>query len=405
MKSPYSNYKRYYTLDNFYKEKFGEKVFKVSLNAGFTCPNIDGSKGTGGCIYCSPSGSGDFAGNVEDDLIKQFNMVKNILHKKWPKASYIGYFQAHTNTYAPVKVLKNYYETILNQEHVIGLSIATRPDAISEECLNYLEDLSKRTFLTVELGLQSIHEVTSKLINRGHDLKCFDDCVQKLRNRNINVVVHIINGLPNESKEMMIDTIKHLNRLDIQGLKIHMLHILKNTKLAKLYEENPFSVLSKQQYVEIVVDQLELLKPDIVIHRITGDPNQEDLIEPNWLTKKFTVLNEIDKELEKRKTYQGFKLSINNGIKRILSLALRKGDFVYSELPEFNSFIEKITTNRVNSLNDDLKGKLSVILVAEKEPNLEYLHPKGTWIGVTNQDLNIVGLTKFEDQNLIEIRK
>ena len=300
--------KRYYTLDYFYKKKFGCKVFKVSLDAGFTCPNIDGTVGNGGCIYCSKLGSGDYAGDKNKNLIVQFNEVKEIIHKKWPKAKYIGYFQAHTNTYAPVAILKEKYETILGLDNVVGLNIATRPDAISKECLDYLEDLSKRTYLTIELGLQTIHEKTSVLINRCHSLECFDECVKNLRKRNINVVVHIINGLPYETKDMMIETIKYLNNLDIQGIKIHMLHILKNTKLGIMYKNEPFKILSKEEYVDIVCNQLENLNPDIVIHRITGDPKASDLIEPNWLIKKFGVINDIDKEFVRRDTYQGFKL-------------------------------------------------------------------------------------------------
>ena len=309
-KFKYSNSnKRYHTLDYFYKNKFNCKVFKVSLNAGFSCPNIDGTVGYGGCIYCSSSGSGDYAGNPNDNLVKQFNTVKEIIHKKWPEAQYIGYFQAHTNTYAPVNVLKEKYETILKLPNVVGLNIATRADAINNECLDYLTELSKKTYLTIELGLQTIHESTTKLINRCHTLECFEKMVKKLRDRNINVVVHIINGLPYETKEMMIETAKYLNKLDIQGIKIHMLHILKGTKLAKIYNEKPFHVLTKEEYIDIVCDQLEYINENIVINRITGDPSIDDLIEPNWLVKKFCVLNDIDKEMVKRDSYQGIKTS------------------------------------------------------------------------------------------------
>lgn len=300
--------KRYHTLDYFYKHKFHSKVFKVSLNAGFSCPNIDGTVGTGGCIYCSNLGSGDYAGNVEDDLLTQFNQVKETMLKKWPNSKYIGYFQAHTNTYAPLETLKKDYELILAQEGVIGLSIATRPDAISKECLDYLEELATRTFLTVELGLQTIHEETSKFINRCHTLECFEKMVKELKKRNIHVVVHIINGLPYETKEMMLETIRYLNKLPIDGIKIHMLHILKHTKLGLIYRQKPFHVLSREEYVKIVCDQLEELRPEIILHRMTGDPNPEELIEPKWLIKKFGVLNEIDKELVRRNTYQGYAL-------------------------------------------------------------------------------------------------
>ena len=305
----YSNTnKRYYTLDYFYKNKFGSKVFKVSLNGSFTCPNKDGKVGFGGCIYCSKSGSGEYAGDKEKDLVTQFNEVKEIMLKKWPKAKYIGYFQANTNTYAPLYILKEKYETILKLDNVVGLSIATRPDAISDECLDYLEELSKRTYLTIELGLQTIHDKTSKLINRCHTLKCFEDMVKKLRERNINVVVHIINGLPNETKEMMIETVKYLSNLDIQGIKIHMLSILKDTPIEKMYKDNKFKLITREEYIDIVCTQLEYLREDIVVHRITGDPKVSDLVEPDWLIKKVTIINDIDKEMVKRNIYQGDKL-------------------------------------------------------------------------------------------------
>lgn len=299
------NNKRYHILDYFYKHKFNSKVFKVSLNAGLSCPNIDGTVGKGGCIYCSNSGSGEFAGNKNDDIITQFNEIKKMMLKKWPNAKYIGYFQAHTNTYAPVETLKKLYEPILQQENVVGLNIATRPDAISDECLKYLEELNKKTYLTIELGLQTIHKKTTKIINRCHTLECFENMVKKLREKNINVVVHIINGLPYETKEDMIKTAKYLNTLDIQGIKIHMLSVIKNTKLEKLYQLKPFHILTEEEYIDIVINQLENLSPEIVINRITGDPKLDDLIQPTWLVKKFCVLNNIDKEMVKRNTYQG----------------------------------------------------------------------------------------------------
>lgn len=299
--------KRYTTLNYFYKTKFNKKVFKVSLNANFSCPNK--KNGIGGCIFCSKLGSGDFAGNKEYDLITQFNDVLNVMLKKWNDAYYIGYFQANTNTYADIDTLKEKYETVLKIDNVIGLSIATRSDAISEECYDYLEELSKRTFLTVEIGLQSMHNETLKLINRGHDLDNFIKCIKELKRRKIRVVVHIINGLPFETKEMMLDTVKFLNDLDIDGIKIHMLHIIKDTALEKLYNETNFHVLTKEEYIDIVIDQLEYLKPKIVIERITGDPAQDDLIEPKWLIKKFCVLNDIDKEMVKRDSFQGKRLT------------------------------------------------------------------------------------------------
>lgn len=300
--------KRYHTLNYFYKNKFGIKVFKVSLNGGFSCPNLDGRIGYGGCIYCSKSGSGEFGGDKEDSLEEQFLKMKEVVNKKHIPCKYIGYFQARTNTYASLDVLKEKYECILKQDDVIGLNIATRCDAISDDCLDYLEELSKKTFLTIELGLQTIHEKTSVLINRCHSLKQFEDMVVKLRKRNINVCVHIINGLPYETEEMMLDTVRYLNKLDIQGIKIHMLYIIKDTVIDTMYKKERFKILSKEEYIDIVIKQLELLRPEIVINRITSDPDKETLVEPRWLVDKCQLLNDIDKEMKRRNTYQGIKL-------------------------------------------------------------------------------------------------
>ena len=299
--------KRYHTLNYYYRTIFNQKVFKVSLNANFTCPNF---KNGNGCIFCL-HGSNDYDITKNDNLVEQFYDVVNILEKKWPNSLYIGYFQANTNTFAPISVLKEKYEKILNLPNVVGLSIATRSDAISSECYDYLEELNKKTFLTVELGLQSSKEKTLKLIRRGHNLQNFVNCVKELKKRSIKVVVHIINGLPYETKEDMINTVKFLNNLNIDGIKIHMLHVLKGTELADMFERKKFHILSKEEYIDIVCEQLEYLDKKIVIHRITGDPNVEDLIEPTWLVKKFCVLNDIDKEMVKRDIYQGDKV-INN---------------------------------------------------------------------------------------------
>ena len=303
--------KRYHTLNYHVKNKYKQKIVKISLNAGFSCPNMDGTVGHGGCIYCSKSGSGDFGGDVNKSLKEQFYEVKEKIDKKWPNSKYIAYFQARTNTYAPLHVLKEKYETVLKFDDVVGIAIATRCDAISDECLDYLSDLNKRTNLTIELGLQTIHEKTSKLINRCHDLECFTDMVKKLKQRNIEVVVHIINGLPYENKEMMIETVKYLNNLRIDGIKIHMLNIVKDTVLEKLYEKEKFHVLTKDEYIDIVISQLEYLNPKIVIHRITSDPDPKNLVAPIWLIKKFCLLNDIEKEKKKRDTYQGIKLEKN----------------------------------------------------------------------------------------------
>lgn len=304
-KFKYSNdNKRYYTLNYYYRNKYNSKVFKVSLNAGFGCPN---KKNGSGCIYCL-NGSGE---NRNIPLTEQFNIVKETMEHKWKDSKYIGYFQADTNTYAPLNKLKECYESILNIPGVIGLNIATRPDSITPEVYDYLEELSKKTNLVVEIGLQTIHEKTSKLINRGHTLECFNECIRELRKRNIDVVVHVINGLPYETKEDMIETIKYVSSLDIQGIKIHMLFILKGTPLEKMYNLTHFHVLTKEEYIDIVCDELEYLREDIVVNRITGDPIKELTVEPKWLFKKFCVLNDIDKEMVRRDSYQGIKYKKN----------------------------------------------------------------------------------------------
>ncbi len=291
--------KRYHTLNYFFKEKFNSKVFKVALNANFSCPNFQNNAG---CIYCR-HGSGN---NLEKlSLKEQFNIVKEPLDKKWPKAKYIAYLQANSNTYAPLRDLKKVYEEALSIDNEIGLDIATRSDCLNKEILDYLEELNKKTFLMVELGLQTSNEKTLEFIRRGHTLKNFEEAVRELKKRHIMVVVHIINGLPYETKEDMLNTVKYLNKLKIDAIKIHMLYIEKDTLLAKMYQDKPFALLTKEEYIDIVVDQLRYLDEKIVIMRITGDPDQNYLIEPKWLVKKFGVLNDIDKEMKKRDIYQG----------------------------------------------------------------------------------------------------
>ena len=300
----YEDNKRFYTLNNYYRKKYGCKVCKVSLNSGLSCPNKDGKVSTKGCIFCD-KGSGEFGGNPKDDIITQFNVIKNMENKKWKVAKYIAYFQANTNTYACVEKLKNIYEPVLQIKDVVGINIATRSDCLPDDVLDYLGKLNKKTDLVIELGLQSMHGKTLKLINRGHDLKNFEQAVKKLKEKNIKVVVHIINGLPGETKDMMLDTVRYLNSLEIDGIKIHMLSIIKNTDLEKYYNINKFHVLTKDEYIDIVCNQLRLLNKNIVINRITGDPNPKNLIEPIWLTKKFVVLNDIDKYLKINNYSQG----------------------------------------------------------------------------------------------------
>ena len=301
--------KRYNTIDRFYKYKYGKKVAKISLNANFSCPNKDGTKGYGGCSYCSLSGSGDFAGDKNKDLLTQFADIKAIMNQKWPDTLYMPYLQAKSITYGSLEKLKETYEPLTKIKDIIGISIATRSDCFNEEIYAYLNELNQRVPLQIELGLQTIHQKTAERINRGSTLEEFVSCVNRLHKLNIEIVVHIINGLPDESKEMMLQTIDFLNELPIQGIKIHSLLIIKNTRLAKEYETNPFKLLTRDEYVDIVCCQIERLRDDIIIHRLAADSGIDDLIEPLWTRKKLVVMNEIDKELRKRDTYQGISYS------------------------------------------------------------------------------------------------
>ncbi|MGL4624047.1 MAG: TIGR01212 family radical SAM protein [Culicoidibacterales bacterium] len=304
---PYSlDNKRYHTWNYHLREVYGEKVFKVSLNAGFTCPNIDGTATYGGCTFCSTKGSGDFAGNPADELVDQFTTIRNRTWQKWPDVTkFIGYFQAFSNTYAPVEVLREKYEAILALDGVVGLAIATRPDCLADDVIEYLAELNTRTNLWIELGLQSMHDSTAKLINRGHDSATFVTAVEKLRAHNINVCVHIINGLPRETPEMMMETARFLADMDIQGVKIHLLHVLKNTAMAKMLEKNMMAPMTREDYVQVVCDQLEIFPAHVIMHRVTGDGGESELIAPLWSLKKFVVMNEIDKELVRRNSWQG----------------------------------------------------------------------------------------------------
>ncbi|MBP2000502.1 radical SAM protein (TIGR01212 family) [Paenibacillus shirakamiensis] len=297
--------KRFHTWNTEMHDALGGKVFKVMLDAGFTCPNRDGSIAKGGCTFCSARGSGDFAGSRRDDLVTQFNNIRDRQHTKWPNAKYIGYFQAYTNTYAPVEELREYYETILAQPGVVGLSIATRPDCLPDEVVDYLAELNERTYLWVEMGLQTIHESTSELINRAHDSKCYIEAVEKLRKRNIRVCAHIIYGLPQESHEMMLDTGRAVANMDVQGIKIHLLHLMRKTPMVKQYEAGLLRFLEQDEYIKLIVDTLEFLPPEMIVHRLTGDAPRDLLIGPLWSLKKWEVLNTIDDELKKRDTWQG----------------------------------------------------------------------------------------------------
>ncbi len=292
--------KRYHTLNYFFKKKFGQKIFKVPLDINSICPN----QASGGCIYCSNKSVASISDNSLD-ILEQFENGRKIMEQKWPDSLYIPYFQSGTNTYNDKNLVKGYVDKLLMIPKVVGIDIATRPDCLSDEWLDYLEELNKKTFLIVELGLQSSNDNTLRFINRGHDSKIFKDAVEKLNARNIFVVAHIINGLPYETKEDMINTIKFVNDCKVDGIKIHMLYIAKNTPLASLYEKNKFHILTREEYIDIVCSQLRLLNEDVVVMRITGDPLLNELVAPEWLIKKFMVLNGIDQEMVKRNIYQG----------------------------------------------------------------------------------------------------
>lgn len=297
--------KRYHTWNYHLRHKFGCKVMKIALNAGFTCPNIDGKKGYGGCIYCSESGSGDFAGNPADSIMQQFEDVRLRMHKKWHEGKYMPYFQAHTNTYAPAGVLRERFEPVLRQPNVVGISIATRADCLNDDVVQYLLELHKRTYLVVELGLQSVFDKTGERINRCHTYAEFLEGYNKLKSHGINICVHLIDGLPGETADMMIESARRVGELEPHCVKLHLLHILKGTVLAKQYEMGEITPLTKDEYVDIIVRQLEVIPQETVIQRLTGDGGRDVLLAPMWSLKKFEVLNSIDKLMVERDTYQG----------------------------------------------------------------------------------------------------
>ncbi|WP_414739026.1 TIGR01212 family radical SAM protein [Macrococcoides canis] len=297
--------KRYHTWNYHLRNKFGKKIFKVALEGGFDCPNRDGTVAFGGCTFCSAAGSGDFAGDRVDPIPVQFEKIKNKMHEKWQDGAYIAYFQAFTNTHAPLEVLKEKYEAALAIPGVVGLSIATRPDCLPDDVVEYLAELNERTYLWVELGLQTVHEKTSNIINRAHDMQCYYDGVAKLRKHNINICTHIINGLPLEDYDMMMETARVVSQMDVQGIKIHLLHLLKGTPMVKQYEKGMLEFMDQETYVKLVANQLEILPEEMIIHRITGDGPIDLMIGPMWSVNKWEVLNGIDDELKKRDSYQG----------------------------------------------------------------------------------------------------
>lgn len=299
--------KRYHTYDYYLRHTFGGKCAKLPLDAGFTCPNIDGRCARGGCIYCSDRGSGDFAPDAALSVSEQIHRQKQFFSRKWEVSRCIAYFQAHTNTYASVSTLRKLYEEALRQEGIVGMNIATRADCLPPDVVSYLAELAERTVLTVELGLQSASDKTAALINRGHTYDDFCKGYASLRaaSSKIAICVHIIFGLPEESDADMLDTVKRVAALRPDQVKIHLLHVLRGTRLAKLYENGEYQPMERSRYIRLVADALELLPPETVIGRLTGDGAAEELLAPLWSTKKTTVINDIDKLLYERNSMQG----------------------------------------------------------------------------------------------------
>ncbi|NSV98248.1 TIGR01212 family radical SAM protein [Enterococcus faecalis] len=306
---PYSDdpNKRYHTWNYALRQQFGEKIFKVPIDGGFDCPNRDGTVAKGGCTFCSVSGSGDMIVAPSDPLPLQFQKEIQLMHQKWPTVDqYIVYFQNFTNTHAPVDVIRHRFEQVVNEKGVVGLSIGTRPDCLRDEVVNYLAELNERFYLWVELGLQTTFEETSAAINRAHDYQTYLDGVAKLRKHGIRVCTHLINGLPGETPAMMRENVRRtIQDSDIQGIKLHLLHLMTNTKMMRDYNEGRLQLMSKETYVSVICDQLEMIPPEIVIHRLTGDAPFETIIGPMWSLKKWEVLNAIDAEMKRRNSYQG----------------------------------------------------------------------------------------------------
>jgi radical SAM protein (TIGR01212 family) len=299
--------RKYHTLDYELKKIFGKKVIKLSLNGGFSCPNRDGKIGTRGCLFCGETGSGEFAAPARLSIKEQINYQIETLKPKWKTNNYIAYYQNFTNTYGSLPEIKEKYNEPLSVNGVVGVAAATRPDSISDETMDFLYKFNKKTYFWLELGLQTIHERTSQLIRRGYDLVCFEDTLEKLNKYNIKTVVHLIYGLPYESKEDFLESIRYIANKKIWGIKIHLLYVQKGTDLEKYHNRGELVYPDREEYAESIVDALEILPPEMVIHRLTGDGKRELLIEPRWSLKKFEVLNEIDYEFKKRKSYQGIR--------------------------------------------------------------------------------------------------
>lgn len=300
--------KRYYSLDYYLKETFGEKLYKLSLNGGMTCPNRDGKIDTRGCIFCSRGGSGDFAAPSCLSITEQIEEGKKQVSGKYKGSSYIAYFQAYTNTYAPVSYLRKIFYEAINHPDIRILSIATRPDCFNDEILELLAELNKIKPVWIELGLQTSHEKTAAFIRRGYPLSVFEEAVRRLRDIGITVIVHTILGLPNETESMILDTIRYLNTLDIQGLKLQLLHVLQNTDLADYYYQDSFWIPTMEEYFSLLSKCICLLRKDIVIHRLTGDGPKSILIAPLWSGNKRQVLNQMQAYFKQHDIWQGKEL-------------------------------------------------------------------------------------------------
>ena len=297
--------KPYYSLHAMLQERFHEKVYKLSLDGGMTCPNRDGTLGTRGCIFCSAGGSGDFAADRLLSVTEQIEQQKALITQKRPVHKFIAYFQAYTNTYAPVPYLEKLFREAICHPDIVALSIGTRPDCLGEEVLDLLDRLNLIKPVWVELGLQTIHEDTARYIRRGYTLDCFEKAVKDLRDRRLEVIVHTILGLPGEDRERMLQTIRYLNGQPIQGIKLQLLHVLKGTDLALDYERGLFKTLTMESYLALLIACLERLSPDIVVHRLTGDGPKDLLIAPVWSSAKRTVLNELHRRMKLENTWQG----------------------------------------------------------------------------------------------------
>lgn len=309
--------KRYHSWNYALREEFGGKIFKVPIDGGFDCPNRDGTVARGGCTFCSVSGSGDMIIAPSDPLPDQFHKEVDQFHKKWPNAQqYIVYFQNFTNTHAPVEILRERYEQVINMPGVVGLSLGTRPDCLPKETIDYLAELNERLYLWVELGLQTTFEETSDFINRAHSYEVYTDAVKRLRAKNIRVCTHLINGLPGETPKMMRENVRRtILDSDIQGIKLHLMHLMRNTRMTRDYHEGKLQLMTMEEYIHVICDQLEMIPKEIIIHRLTGDAPRDTLIGPMWSLKKWEVLNGIDQEMKRRNSYQG-KFDVRKAVVR-----------------------------------------------------------------------------------------